>query len=216
MIKNIKGKFVVVEGLDGSGKTSAIIEIIKILNKNNINNVVSTREPGGTRLGEKLRSIIKYDIESQSICKYAELLIMYAARSQLIKEIIKPSLKKGLWVISDRYYLSSIAYQGYSKEINFHLIDILQKVIVDDCYPDLTIYLDVDPKIGINRIRNRGHLLDKFEKKSINLFKRINTIYNQVIKKNKNTILINANQSFKHVIQDINSNLEKWIYMKKT
>ncbi|MGP1931901.1 MAG: dTMP kinase, partial [Arsenophonus sp. ET-DL12-MAG3] len=118
----MKSHYIVIEGLEGAGKTTIIKTIAEILSKIGVTKIEFTREPGGTPLAEKLRQLIKNNIVNEKITNKAELLMIYAARIQLIENIIKPALKSGRWVIGDRHDLSSQAYQGGGRELSSKLI----------------------------------------------------------------------------------------------
>ncbi|WDI79073.1 dTMP kinase [Candidatus Purcelliella pentastirinorum] len=206
----MKGKFIVIEGLEGSGKTTAIKYIINILKKNGILKLKKTREPGSTLLNENLRKLIKHSIKNEIINKNTELLILYAARIQLVETIIKPNLNKGTWIIGDRHNMSSIAYQTGGRKIDKKIIKTLTNLFLKDFKPDLTIYLDVIPEIGLNRIKNRKKK-DRIEKESLNFFYRTRKCYLKIIKKQKNLIFINANNKIKHVQKKIKLTIKNWI-----
>ncbi|HMI76763.1 MAG TPA: dTMP kinase [Buchnera sp. (in: enterobacteria)] len=135
---------------------------------------------------------------------------MYAARIQLIENVIKPSLKKGTWVISDRHDLSSFAYQGGGCHINHQLITTLHTLVIKDFYPNLIFYLDVDPKISLQRIRLRG-ALDRIENKDINFFIRTRNEYLRLIKNKPNIITINANLAIHIVENQLKQKLKQWL-----
>lgn len=211
-MKNIiynKSKFIILEGLDGSGKTHACQLIKKILEKYNIPHI-AIREPGGTPLAEKIRNLIKSFHKYEIINQKTILLLIYAARMQLIQNIIAPALKNNVWVISDRYELSSFAYQGGGFKIKKELIILLKNIIVKSYLPDLTIYLDIIPKYALHRIIQRGQL-DKIENNNINFFQRTRNTYLNLISKNKNSLTINANLKIDIVHQDIKNKLKKWL-----
>ena len=154
----IKSKFIVIEGLEGAGKTNASICIQHTLKEYNIKNIMLVRQPGSTPIAEKIRKLIKNNFHIEDFVKETELLLMYAARIQLVKKIIQPALKKGIWVISDRHDLSSLAYQGGGLGIKKKLINQLKYLFLKDFIPDLTIYLDVYPEIGLKRASKRSKL----------------------------------------------------------
>lgn len=146
------GKYIVIEGLEGAGKTTARNVVVETLKSLGINDMVFTREPGGTVLAEKLRSLV-LDIKSvgeEIITDKAEVLMFYAARVQLVETIIKPALARGAWVIGDRHDLSTQAYQGGGRGIDAQLLATLRHAVLGDFAPDLTLYLDVDPVEGSN------------------------------------------------------------------
>ncbi|QCI26032.1 dTMP kinase [Buchnera aphidicola] len=204
-----KGKLIIVEGIDGAGKTDACQIIKKILKKYKIKNTM-IREPGGTPLSEKLRNIIKNYNPYEIINTKTILLLMYAARMQVIQNIIKPALNNSIWIISDRYDLSSFAYQGGGYNISQDIIMILSKIVVQSYIPDLTIYLDIIPKHALQRINLRGKL-DNIEKNNLLFFERTRNVYLKYIKKNKNSFTVNANLKIDIVHKEIKNKLKKWL-----
>ncbi|WP_343154044.1 dTMP kinase [Buchnera aphidicola] len=206
----IKNKFIVIEGLEGAGKTSACIYVKKILKENNIKNIILVRQPGSTPISEKIRKLIKgHHIEK--IEKETELLLIYAARIQLVKTIIKPALNQGSWVISDRHDLSSFAYQGGGLGIHENIIRKLKNLLLEDFIPDLTLYLDVKPEIGLKRALKRSSL-DRIENRSLTFFKKTRKSYLNNIKLDKKIIKIDANLNISNVTKNIKKQLLKWLH----
>lgn len=152
----MRSKYIVIEGLEGAGKTTARNVVVETLEQLGIRDMVFTREPGGTQLAEKLRSLV-LDIKSvgdEVITDKAEVLMFYAARVQLVETVIKPALANGTWVIGDRHDLSTQAYQGGGRGIDQHMLATLRDAVLGDFRPDLTLYLDVTPEVGLNaRVR---------------------------------------------------------------
>lgn len=206
----MENKFITIEGLDGAGKTTAIFRIIKYLNNHGIVNILTIREPGGTPIANILRMLIKYGWKNEFINDVTELLMIYAARSQLLEQVIKPALRKGYWVIGDRYDLSSQAYQGGGRGINKVLLRILSDLVIKDLVPDLTLYLDIDPRISLSRIKNRKKL-DRIERESLNFFDRVRFRYQELITLEKNIIVIDANQSLEDMMFVIFTHLDQWL-----
>lgn len=205
-----KNKFIVVEGLEGSGKTTICKTIKKILLSKNAKKVIIVRQPGSTFISEKIRSIIKNNYKKEKLSNFSELFLLYSARFQLMENIIKPELMKGTWIISDRHNLSSIAYQGGGRGINQSLIKILN-LLVDKIYkPHLTIFLDVKPKIGLKRASLRSNF-DRIEKQSKNFFLKIKKYYFKFLPFEKEKIIINANNNIKIVKKNIKYQLINWI-----
>lgn len=151
----MNSKFIVIEGLEGAGKTSARHIVVETLRLHGVNEVVFTREPGGTPLAEKLRELIKQGMTDEKVTDKAEVLMLYAARVQLVDNVIKPALANGQWVIGDRHDLSSQAYQGGGRGIDQQLLRSLRDTVLGDFRPDLTLYLDLPPAIGLQRARAR-------------------------------------------------------------
>ncbi|ADP66172.1 thymidylate kinase [Buchnera aphidicola str. TLW03 (Acyrthosiphon pisum)] len=206
----IKSKFIVIEGLEGAGKTNACICIKNLLKKNSIKNVLLVRQPGSTPIAEDIRRLIKKKFNDDNLIKETELLLMYAARIQLVEKKIKPALKNGIWVISDRHDLSSLAYQGGGLGIPKKIIYQLQSLFLNNFIPDLTIYLDVSPEIGLARALKRNPL-DLIESRSLFFFKKTRRCYLEKSKLDKKTIIINANLNIKKVTQNITKKMLNWL-----
>ncbi|PPI86837.1 dTMP kinase [Candidatus Pantoea edessiphila] len=211
----MQNKFITVEGLESSGKTTACSIIIKTLNEYGISkkNIVLTREPGGTPIAESLRYIIKKNTKKEFISDKAELLIMYAARVQLLENVIKPALNVGKWVISDRYDLSSQAYQGGGRQLDKNLIHHLKSMVLDDIYPNLTFYLDITPDICLRRLQKKGDL-DRIEQESLSFFERTRNCYLDIVRKDNSIIFIDATKSLDTVIQNLKNSLFNWLKIK--
>ncbi|HJF74321.1 MAG TPA: dTMP kinase [Gallibacterium anatis] len=207
-------KFIVLEGLEGAGKTSARDTVVAVLKELGINEFVFTREPGGTPLAEKLRQLIKQGEGDEVITDKAELLMLYAARVQLVENVIKPALKQGKWVIGDRHDLSSQAYQGGGRGLDANLLMTLKQAVLGDFTPDLTLYLDVDPEIGLARARSRGEL-DRIEQQQIDFFQRTRQRYLQLVNDDEKSITINANLDFSKVNEQLRKAITQWFQQQK-
>ncbi|MEQ4675436.1 dTMP kinase [Providencia vermicola] len=206
----MKNQFIVIEGLEGAGKTTAINTVVDTLNHAGINDIVFSREPGGTPLAEKLRELIKQGIEGDKVTDKAELLMLYAARVQLVDTVIKPALAAGKWVVGDRHDMSSQAYQGGGRQIDRHLMQSLRDLVLGDFKPDLTLYLDLPPELGLQRARSRGEL-DRIEKESLAFFERTRERYLELAAADKSIITIDASQNIEQVQNDIRTALLKWL-----
>ena len=204
------GKFIVIEGLEGAGKTTAIETVARVLNKHHISDLLFTREPGGTPIAEALRNIIKNGLDNEPLTDKAELLMLYAARIQLVDNVIKPALKMGKWVIGDRHDLSTQAYQGGGRQIDNVFIETLQTQVLDNFKPDLTLYLDIAPELGLMRARSRGQL-DRIEQQSLPFFERIRQRYLQLVERDNTVITIDANKSIEEVTTQIETVLNSWL-----
>ena len=151
----MKGKFIVIEGIDGSGKTTQINKLSKWLIETNLipqnNQLVVTREPGGTKLGQSIRSLLLDTSREKSPDSITELLLYAADRAQHVNEIISPSLNKGDWVISDRFCGSTLAYQGYGRKLDIQLIKNLETIATQGISPDITFLLDIPVAESIKR-----------------------------------------------------------------
>ncbi|MBU1620799.1 MAG: dTMP kinase [Gammaproteobacteria bacterium] len=194
------GRFIVVEGLEGAGKTSAIRTIQQWLNEHQIP-FISTREPGGTPLAEQIRTLVK-QVQDEKVAPETELLLMYASRVQLVKTVIQPALQQGNWVLGDRHDLSSRAYQGGGRQLDETLINSIRQVVLGNLKPDLTLYLDIDPAIGLQRAQARGEL-DRIELEQLAFFQRTRAKYQQIAATEANIVTIDASQSMQQVQQQI-------------
>ncbi len=202
------GKFIVIEGLEGAGKSTAHQAVVDILKELGIHDVIVTREPGGTPLAEKLRQLIKHKTE-EPVTDKAELLMLYAARIQLVENVIKPALAQGKWVVGDRHDMSSQAYQGGGRQLDPHFMQMLKETVLGHFEPDLTIYLDIDPALGLARARGRGEL-DRIEQMNLDFFHRTRSRYLELVKNNPKTVTINAEQNIEKVRADIESAVKNW------
>ena len=170
----MKGKFIVLDGMEGSGKSSAIRKLYKNLENEGIQCVL-TREPGGSPLSERLRDIFKSS-EYPNIHPYTELLLVSASRLEHAKELIIPSLESGKWVLCDRYYLSSLIYQGMvGLESMLPVKEILDRMAQFNALPepDLTLILDVAPEVGLSRARQTNPDEVRMEDKGISFHKKV-------------------------------------------
>lgn len=199
------GKFVVIEGLEGAGKSSAIELVKSIITEHTGQSPVCTREPGGTPIAEKLRDLVKNADEQDPLCDEAECLLFYAARTQLIANVIKPALAKGQWVLGDRHNLSSLAYQGGGRGL-MPLVKAISDASLNGFKPDLTLYLDIEPTLGLKRASARG-ALDRIEQQEIAFFERARDTFLSFANDDDSIIVIDASQSIELVHADIRAKL---------
>ncbi len=201
------GRFIVIEGLEGAGKSTAIATVLTWLQQQG-KTVVQTREPGGTPLAEQIRTLVKA-VRDEAIAPETELLLMYAARSQLLANVIRPALAQGDWVLADRHDLSSRAYQGGGRQIDSAVIDQIRAVVVKETTPDLTLYLDIDPVIGLKRAQARGEL-DRIEQEQLAFFQRTRARYLEIAKTDPTIVVIDASQPLDQVQHDLCNTLATW------
>ncbi|EKO3384097.1 dTMP kinase [Vibrio fluvialis] len=206
----MNSKYIVVEGLEGAGKSTAIQAVVETLHDHGIDNITRTREPGGTVLAEKMRALVKEEHEGEVLQDMTELLLMYAARVQLVENVIKPALKQGQWVVGDRHDMSSQAYQGGGRQIARETMQSLKQTTLGAFKPDFTLYLDIDPKVGLERARGRGEL-DRIEKMDISFFERTRERYLELAAADDSVVTINAEQTIEQVTHDIKQALENWL-----
>ncbi|WP_417440723.1 dTMP kinase [Idiomarina sp.] len=205
----MSGKFIVIEGLEGAGKSSAIASVVTHLQAKGIR-AETVREPGGTPLAESLRDLVKKKWD-EKVSPTTELLLMYASRVQLVENIIKPALSRNRWVIGDRHDLSSRAYQGGGRELGDELLQKIRKITLGNFTPDLTLLLDVEEKKGLERARERGEL-DRIEEEDLAFFQRTRQRYLNIAAKDPSIIVIDANQSMLDVHQSILRAIEEYLF----
>nr|WP_321316082.1 dTMP kinase [uncultured Ligilactobacillus sp.] len=199
------GKFITFEGLDGSGKTTVINNVIEYLKKKNkFDNFVITREPGGNRISEAIREII-LNQEFTEMDKRTEALLYAAARRQHLIETVFPALESGKYVMSDRYVDSSLVYQGAGREIGMDKIAEINQFATNGLEPDLTIYFDIEPQIGLERIqKNRQNEVNRLDQEKLDFYKRVHQGYLKLAKENPQRIkTIDATQSIDKVTEDV-------------
>ena len=177
-------KFIVIEGLEGAGKSSAVSYVTDYLHAHGIDRIECTREPGGTPLAERMRAIVK-EVRDR---------LMDASRVQRVEPRIKPALAEGIWVVGDRHDLSSQAYQGGGRGINAQLSGAIKQAVLGDFKPDLTLYLDIDPALGLQRARHRGEL-DRIELEQLSFFERTRARYLELAARDDTILVIDASQT---------------------
>ncbi len=201
------GKFITLEGGEGVGKTTNIEFIKEYFLQLNIP-VVVTREPGGTPIAETLRKILLAKHE-ETISGQTELLLMFAARSQHLSEVIYPNLKKGNWVLCDRFTDATYAYQGGGRKVADNKIACLENLVQGDFRPDLTLLLDAPVEVGLVRAKTRNEL-DRFEMEQIDFFKSVRETYLNRAKQYPERIkIIQADQVLEQVQKQIAEQLEQ-------
>lgn len=205
-----KAKFIVIEGLEGAGKSTAIKTVLSELACLGVDNVLNTREPGGTVLAEKMRTLVKEEHDGEPLQDRTELLLMYAARIQLVETVIKPALDQGIWVVGDRHDMSSQAYQGGGRQIDKAVMTSLKQIALADFKPDFTLYLDIDPALGLQRARGRGEL-DRIEKMDISFFERTRMRYLELAQNDNSVAIVDAGQEIDAVQASIKQALRTWI-----
>lgn len=201
------GLFITTEGTDGSGKTTQI-KLMESYLKDKGFEVVVTREPGGTIIGEKIRSII-LDKENKDMSYITEMMLYASARAQLVFELIKPSLKEGKVVICDRFIDSSIVYQGYGRNIDIELIERVNNIALDGIMPHLTLFFDIDPEVALKRrIQSTG--VDRIEQEAMEFHKKVYDGYRTLAQLHSDRIkTIESNRSVDEIFLDVKEHLDK-------
>ena len=201
----MKAKFITLEGIEGSGKTSSIKSITDLLDKKNISYIV-TREPGGSSIGKELRAILLHP--DTEVSPEVELMLMLSDRKDHVEKIILPNLEKGNWVVSDRFMDSSIAYQGGGRQLGKKLIISVAEYL-NLPQPDLTLLFDLPVEISLSRVKARGEL-DRFEKEELEFHKRIRNTYLDLATNNSNRIkIIDSSQKIESMLNNVKKAIEK-------
>ena len=196
-----KGLFITLEGIEGAGKSTAVDFIEDFLTKEG-HDVIKTREPGGTVIGEQIREILLKN-ENYTLTYDTELLLVFSARAQHIQEVILPALSSGKIILCDRFTDASYAYQGGGRDIDASRINLLEKWVQEDLRPNLTLLFDLDVSIGMQRTKKRSDA-DRFEREEINFFKKIRNTYLERAKNEPQRFrIINSASSLESVKEQI-------------
>jgi len=193
---NIKpGKFITFEGIDGAGKSSHIASVVDFLRRQGIN-VVATREPGGTPLGEKLRELLL----NEAMHLETEALLMFAARREHLAQVIEPALARGDWVVCDRFSDATYAYQGGGRGLDKIKFEQLEQWVHGHLQPDLTFLFDLPPAVAGQRIAAQGRLLDRFEQERADFHSRVRRAYlERAAQAPQRIAVINAEQRLEEI-----------------
>ncbi|MFY9268857.1 MAG: dTMP kinase [Candidatus Manganitrophaceae bacterium] len=183
--KPLKGHFITFEGIEGSGKTTQLALLADDLERRG-HAVVRTREPGGTKIGDAIRSLI-LDVRHQEIDPKAELLLYFASRVQHLKEVVLPALAQGKIVLCDRFSDATLAYQGDGRGIPAREIEIIGRFATDGLRPDLTLLLDIDVKSGLARLKNRGEI-NRLDLETLSFHEAVRKGYRKLAKRNRRRI----------------------------
>ena len=194
------GLFITFEGGEGCGKSTQIAALkaqLEAMGKT----VVQTREPGGTALGEYVRSLLQHDAAGQSMSPEAELLLFAASRAQHVRELIAPAIAQGQIVLCDRFLDSTTVYQGVARAIDSKKVNTINQLAIGDTKPDLTILIDLPPEIGLARVHARSDgQLDRMEKEAIEFFQAVRQGYIDLAKSEpKRFLLLDGNQSVENL-----------------
>ena len=196
-----RGKFITIDGVEGAGKSTQITFICDYLKAKGVN-VILTREPGGTDVGEKIRTLLLSNSTGEMHAD-TELLLMFAARNEHIQNKIMPALKQGDWVLSDRFTDASYAYQGGGRGLDVSRIVQLEQWVLQDFTPDMTLLLDVPVEIGMSRVESRGKK-DRIELEATDFFNRVRQAYIDRSEQFPDRIkLIDSSQTVEHTRQQI-------------
>lgn len=201
-----RGRFIVVEGIEGAGKSTHIAHIVNYLRAAG-REVVATREPGGTTLGEAIRELVLAPSENP-MSPEAEVLLMFAARAQHIEDVIEPALGRGAWIVCDRFTDATYAYQGGGRDMPLSRIAALEDWVQGALRPDLTLLLDVDPEVGLKRVGERGGE-DRFDQETVDFFGKVREVYlRRATLDRERYAIIDADQEVSAVRQGITAALD--------
>jgi len=206
----MRGLFITIEGIDGTGKTTQIKLLSKYL-KGKGYNILVTQEPGGTRIGQEIRDILK-DKTNIELLPLTEMLLFMAARYQHLQEVVSPALQEGKIVISSRYVDSTYAYQGYGEGLSLtHIQRVEEMVIEDDLYPDLTIILDLPSKTAIKRIKRDK---DRIESKDIEFYDRVRMGFHMIVRMSHRCKIVDARGKVEDVHKRIKEIIDQFLNCK--
>jgi len=180
-----KGKFITFEGIDGCGKSTQVKMLVEKLKQLNMN-VITIREPGGTRISESIRDILLYR-DTHELGERTEALLMTASRAQLTKELILPAINQGKWVIADRYADSTLAYQGGGRKVKIEWLEKLNEFATYDTIPDLTFFIDILPDEGVRRQKSKQ---DRIEQAGIGFQSSTRDLYLKLAEKYSDRIIV--------------------------
>lgn len=203
------GLFITVEGVEGAGKSTQLSLILKKLESAGIE-IISTREPGGTPFAESVRELLLAN-RDEKVDQITEMLLMFAARSQHLSQLIKPAIAEGKWVVCDRFTDATYAYQGGGRNLGFELVSQLEQLVQGDFRPDKTFYLDLPVEQGMKRVVARGEK-DRFEREELDFFEKVRSAYLRLVESNPTRyVVIDASQSLESVQKDLSLALDRLI-----
>ena len=195
--------FITFEGSEGSGKSTQAERLAAGLQRCGVPCTL-TREPGGTPIGESLRELLQFAPHNASMAPETELLLFEASRSQLVREVIKPALERGMCVIADRFFDSTTVYQGAARKLDREMIERLNGFVVSDCVPDITFVLDVDAATAESRMRHEPRKADRMEQQPTEFYERVREGYRELAKREPGRIvLIDGSQDAEEIENNI-------------
>ena len=197
----MRGLFITMEGGEGVGKSTNLAFVERFLRDNGVD-VVCTREPGGTRIGEEIRELL-LQVRQEKVSTMTELLLMFASRAQHLFEFIEPALAKGKVVLCDRFTDATYAYQCGGRGVELQTVRVLEELVLHELRPDFTLLLDAPISVGMSRAHKRGEL-DRFEQENLDFFERVRTSYLEQAKHNSARYrVIDASLSLDEVQQQL-------------
>lgn len=199
---SVKGTLITFEGAEGCGKSTHIARLgerLRALNRT----VLLAREPGGTHIGEQIRHVLQYSKQSAAMVPEAELLLFCASRAQLVREVIHPALDRGEVVLCDRFFDSTRIYQGVGRLLDPVTVETINSFAIGNCLPDLTLVIDLDPRIGLERARGR-ELFDRMENQDFGFYQRVRQGYLDLAAAEPMRVkIVDGNQPYDVVARDV-------------
>ena len=193
-----KGKLITLEGGEGCGKSSLLPRLAERLRAAG-RTVLTTRDPGGTDIGEQIRHVLQHRRQSAAMASETELLLYCASRAQLVREVIMPALERGEVVLGDRLYDSTTVYQGVGRQLDARAVARIIEFAIDGCVPDLTVVIDLDPRVGLERVRGR-ELFDRMDNQSLEFYERVRRGYLDLAKREPRRVkVVDGSQSMEVV-----------------
>ena len=183
-----RAPFITFEGSEGCGKSTQVRRLAARLEKIGVSFLL-TREPGGTPIGESIRELLQFAPHNATMTAETELLLFAASRSQLVREVIKPALERGTWVISDRFLDSTTVYQGVARNLDAKIVEQLNHFAVGDCIPDVTLVLDVDLTIARSRMKTPRRP-DRMEQQPSEFYEQVRAAYRELAAREPNRVLL--------------------------
>ncbi|MEA3309327.1 MAG: dTMP kinase [Chloroflexota bacterium] len=206
--KRNRGLFITLEGPEGSGKSTQIPALVTWLRAQGWK-VVSTREPGGTRIGEEIRALLHNPAHTE-MAPLTEILLYSASRAQHVAEVIRPALTAGQIVICDRYFDSTYAYQGYGRGLELPVLREITRFATGRLIPDLTCYLDIEPERGLRRRQEGGEEMNRLDRETLAFHRRVYAGYLALIKEEpERWVTVNADQSIEQVQLELRALVEQ-------
>jgi dTMP kinase len=195
--------FITFEGTEACGKSTQVQRLKMRLEQSSVP-VLVTREPGGTAIGESIRELLQFAPHSSAMAAETELLLFAASRAQLVREVIEPALRRGVCVISDRFFDSTTAYQGAARKLNQRVVEQLNQFAVDDCRPDITFVLDVDLPIAERRLQSHARRADRMEQEPHEFYRAVRRGYRDLAAHEPNrVILIDASRPVEQIADEV-------------
>ena len=201
------GRFITLEGGEGVGKSTNLALVVELIEARG-HSVVTTREPGGTPLAEEIRDLF-LGVREEAVHGLTELLLIFAARAQHLEKVIKPALAAGSWVVCDRFTDATFAYQGGGRGLPLAQIETLEALVQGDLRPDLTLYLDVSPEVGYQRISDRDH--DRMEQETMNFHQRVRAAYLERAARNEKIQVVDASVALDDVQKQVRAVMDRFM-----